>query len=174
MADLLYEQKADKVFSSFLGMTKITLFLAIILWMLFAFFTPLAFYYKIVMLFLFLALNIIWIQSIYLTAAKDYQSIALAFLIGSIFSLSGIALIAYWHPTLGLEHGSALLLLISFTIGTFITLVWLSVVIVRMFPNSDATEQFTFLSYLDKYPELFWSSLFYNIGIWICNFVIWF
>ena len=57
------------------------------------------------MLFLFLALNIIWIQSIYLTAAKDYQSIALAFLIGSIFSLSGIALIAYWHPTLGIEHG---------------------------------------------------------------------
>lgn len=106
---------------------------------------PLALYYKIVMLFLFLALNIIWIQSIYLTAAKDYQSIALAFLIGSIFSLSGIALIAYWHPTLGIEHGLALLLLISFTIGTFITLVWLSIVIVRMFPNSDATEQFTFL-----------------------------
>lgn len=26
VADLLYEQKADKVFSSFLGMTKITLF----------------------------------------------------------------------------------------------------------------------------------------------------
>ena len=43
-----------------------------------------------------------------------------------------------------------------------------------MFPNSDATEQFTFLSYLDKYPELFWSSLFYNVGIWVCNFVIWF
>ncbi|EJQ17940.1 hypothetical protein CN941_23240 [Bacillus cereus] len=174
VADLLYEQKADKVFSSFLGMTKITLFLAIILWLLFAIFTPLALYYKIVMLFLFLALNIIWIQSIYLTAAKDYQSIALAFLIGSIFSLSGIALIAYWHPTLGIEHGFALLLLIAFTIGTFITLVWLSIVIVRMFPNSDATEQFTFLSYLDKYPELFWSSLFYNIGIWVCNFVIWF
>ncbi|WP_414629823.1 exopolysaccharide Pel transporter PelG [Bacillus mycoides] len=135
---------------------------------------PLALYYKIVMLFLFLALNIIWIQSIYLTTAKDYQSIALAFLIGSIFSLSGIALIAYWHPTLGIEHGLALLLLISFTIGTFITLVWLSIVIVRMFPNSDATEQFTFLSYLDKYPELFWSSLLYNIGIWVCNFVIWF
>ncbi len=33
---------------------------------------------------------------------------------------------------------------------------------------------FTFLSYLDKYPELFWSSLFYNVGIWVCNFVIWF
>ena len=129
------------------------------LWLLFAFFTPLALYYKIVMLFLFLALNIIWIQSIYLTAAKDYQSIALAFLIGSIFSLLGIILVAYWHPTLGLEHGSALLLLISFTLGTFITLVWLSIVIVRMFPNSDATEQFTFLSYLDKYPELFWSPL---------------
>ena len=144
------------------------------LWLLFAFFTPLALYYKIVMLFLFLALNIIWIQSIYLTAAKDYQSIALAFLIGSIFSLLGIILVAYWHPTLRLEHGSALLLLISFTIGTFITLVWLSIVIVRMFPNSDATEQFTFLSYLDKYPELFWSSLFYNVGIWVCNFVIWF
>ena len=172
VADLLYEQKADKVFSSFLGMTKITLFLAIMLWLLFAFFTPLALYYKIVMLFLFLALNIIWIQSIYLTAAKDYQSIAMAFLIGSIFSLLGIILVAYWHPTLGLEHGSALLLLISFTLGTFITLVWLSIVIVRMFPNSDATEQFTFLSYLDKYPELFWSSLFYNVGIWVCNFVM--
>lgn len=174
VADLLYEQKAEKVFSSFLGMTKITLFFAVVLWGAFAIFTPLALYYKLMLLFLFLTLNIIWIQSIYLTAAKDYQSIALAFLVGSLFSLLGILLISYWNPTIGLEHGHAFLLLTAFTIGMFITLIWLSMVIIRMFPQTDATDQFTFLSYLDRYPELFWSGLLYNVGIWVCNFVIWF
>ncbi|WP_369900573.1 exopolysaccharide Pel transporter PelG [Bacillus manliponensis] len=174
VADLLYDQKVDRVFSSFLGMTKITLLFALILWGAFAFFTPLPISYKLMMLFLFLTLNIIWIQSVYLTAAKDYKSITLAFLIGTCFSFGGILLISYFHLTITLEHGAAFLLLTAFSFGTFITLIWLSVVLIKLFPNSDKTEQFTFLSYLDRYPELFWTGFLYNIGIWVCNFVIWF
>ncbi|MGG2094326.1 exopolysaccharide Pel transporter PelG [Bacillus sp. S13(2024)] len=174
VADLLYEQKTDKLFASFLGMTKIILFFAIVLWGIFSILTPLPLYYKIMLLFLFLALNIIWIQSIYLTAAKDYQSIALAFLVGAVISITGIIIVSYTHPTLHLEHGSAFLLLTCFTVGTFITLGWLSVVMVKMFPKNETKDQFIFLTYLDKYPELFWAGLLYNIGIWVCNFIIWF
>ncbi|WP_416828315.1 exopolysaccharide Pel transporter PelG [Ectobacillus polymachus] len=174
VADLLYEQKTDRIYPSFIGMTKLVLICAFVLWLIFACFTTLPLYYKFMMLFLFLGLHIIWIQSIYLTAAKDYQSIAYAFLTGSVVFVLEILVISFFHLQLGIPHGYAFLLLTSFTSGIFITLVWLSIVMMRMFPTSKLDNPYTFLSYIDKFPELFWTGFLYNLGIWTCNFVIWF
>lgn len=174
IADLLYEQKVDDIYPSFIGMIRIVSVLAFIIWLVFAIFTPLVLYYKFMLLFLFFSLNIIWIQSIYLTAAKDYQSIAYAFLSGSLVFIAGVLWLSFSHLTVSFLHGYAFLLLTSFAIGIFVTLLWLSIVMLRMFPTGKVKTPYTFLSYIDRFPELFWSGLLYNIGIWVCNFTIWF
>jgi uncharacterized membrane protein len=42
------------------------------------------------------------------------------------------------------------------------------------FPERGIEGQFAFMSYFDKYPSLFWTGLLYNMGIWVCNWIIWF
>lgn len=174
VADLLYEKKLEKVFSSFLGMSKINIFLAFILWSVFAVSTSLPLYYQLLLLVLFLAINMIWVQTIYLTAAKNYQSIAVAFLIGGVVSIAGVLLVAFINPSVNFMYGQAFLLLCCFTFGIVLTLCWLSAVILGMFPKYEREGQFSFLSYLDTFSELFWCGFLYNTGIWICNFITWF
>lgn len=174
IADRLYEKQIDRVFPSLLGVIKIVLVLASVLWALFAFLTPLPFYYDLLLLVLFFSLCVIWIQTVYLTSAKDYQSITLAFLAGGGVSAAGIIAVVFFHPAVHFQHAQAFLLLACFTLGMTVTLFFLSTVLLRMFPSYKETGQFTFLSSFDRYPELFWSGLFYNAGIWVCNFIIWF
>ncbi|TGA98455.1 hypothetical protein E4665_07990 [Sporolactobacillus shoreae] len=172
VADLLYDQDVRSIYSSFLGVVKVSLALAFLLWLLFALFTPLPFYYDLILLILFLSLDIIWIQSIYLTAAKNFQAIALAFFFGGIVSIVGMGAVSFFRPHF--MYAQAFLLLGSFTTGIIVTLGVLSLVLVRMFPGLEAKDQFNFLRAFDKYPELALSGLLYNVGIWVCNFIIWF
>ncbi|MFT9850500.1 exopolysaccharide Pel transporter PelG [Aneurinibacillus sp. REN35] len=175
IADLLYEKQSNDVFSTFLGVTKIVCLLAAVCAFIFLSFSSLPFLYKLVAFCLFISITLIWILMIFLTAAKYYQSIAYAFLGGSLVSVA----LALWFVRDGLplsigEHTQAFGLLSGFSIGMMLTLFALFYALLLTFPARDMKKQFAFLAYFDRYPSLFWTGLLYNLGIWVCNWIIWF
>jgi uncharacterized membrane protein len=42
------------------------------------------------------------------------------------------------------------------------------------FPKRTTENQFAYFVYFDRYPSLFWTGFLYNIGVWVCNWIIWF
>ncbi|MBN6186795.1 exopolysaccharide Pel transporter PelG [Aneurinibacillus sp. BA2021] len=175
VADLLYEKRSGEAFAAFLGISKVVSLLAALCAFIFLSFSSLPFLYKLVAFCFFISITLIWILMIFLTAAKYYQSIAYAFLGGSVVSVA----CALWFARSGLplpvgEHTQALGLLSGFAGGMVLTLFALFYALLLTFPAHGTTRQFAFLAYLDRYPSLFWTGLLYNAGIWVCNWFIWF
>lgn len=175
VADLFYEKQFDKVFPAFIGMSKVTLLIASSVYCLFFLLSPLPFLYKLVLFILFITINMIWVLFLFLSAAKFYQAVAYSFLGGG-----GVAVLLTFLAGLKMTQltGGAvtesLVLLSAFTAGMIITLFGLLFSLFATFPDWRATEEYTFLSYFDRYPALFITGFLYNTGIWICNWIIWF
>ncbi|KZZ85682.1 exopolysaccharide Pel transporter PelG [Bacillus sp. SJS] len=172
-ADCLYEKKEEKVFSSYLGFSAVTAAAAILLWLIFALLSPLEWEYKFMMLGLFLLLNLIWIMLLYLSGAKNYQSIALAFLAGGVLSVSCMFILLKWNPFPQGEWTPAWIMMGSFTAGIAVTFLWLVNAMLKTFPNRAASMPFEYLTYFDKYPQLAFTGIFYNAGLWVSNWIIW-
>lgn len=175
IADLIYEKRAGEVFATFIGMTKVTLGFAIVFWGVFIWFSSLPFLYEVLILTLFVTINLIWVMFLFLSAAKFYQAVAYSFLVGAAISLGVVVLIginieAFVIP----PHSSSFMLLLGFTSGMVVTLFGLLLAMLMTFGTRTSENPFSYLSYFDKYPSLFWTGFLYNTGIWICNWVIWF
>lgn len=177
LADQLYENKKENLFPAFLGMTKITLALALVSSVVFLFFSPLPLLYKWVLILLFLIINGIWNMFLFLSAAKFYQAVAYSFLLGSISAIAAVYGITYsipWLESNGLQLMDSFYLLVGFTFGMFITFFGLTYAMFVTFSDQNKNRQFSYFSYFDRYPALFWTGFLYNIGIWVSNWVIWF
>ncbi|MGD6816885.1 exopolysaccharide Pel transporter PelG [Metabacillus sp. 113a] len=173
VADCLYEKKEEKVFSSFLGFSAVTIAAAGLLWLIFALLSPIGWDYKLLMLSLFIMLNLIWVMLLYLSGAKNYQAIALSFLAGGIFSIGFLFLCMKWFPFFEGEWSAAWMMMGSFTGGMAITFFGLVVSMLKTFPDRSATAPFAYLAYFDKYGLLAFTGIFYNAGLWISNWIIW-
>ncbi|MCD5324517.1 MULTISPECIES: exopolysaccharide Pel transporter PelG [Pontibacillus] len=172
VADLFYEKIYDRIFPTFLGVSKVTLLFSLTVWVAFAFYSPLHLGYKLVLLTLFIAINLIWVMFIFLSAAKYYQAVAYSFLIGGVVGVLSILLIPFVPENLGLSM--SLLMLLGFTLGMVLTLFGLMYAMLITFPNRNRENQFSYLKYYDRYPALFGAGFLYNAGIWVCNWIIWF
>ncbi|MYL30090.1 hypothetical protein GLW03_09695 [Halobacillus halophilus] len=174
-ADLFYERRTEAIFPTFIGMTKVTLALAFIGWLIFFWISPLPYYFKWLMLILFVTVNLIWVLFLFLSAAKFYQAVAYSFLAGGGAALLLVFLFgknAAWFPIF--EHSNSFFLLAGFTSGMLVTLFGLFMSMLMTFPNRSKENQFSYLNYFDRFPSLFWTGFLYNVGIWVCNWVIWF
>ncbi|PRO67064.1 exopolysaccharide Pel transporter PelG [Alkalicoccus urumqiensis] len=175
LADKFYGKEFDDIFPAFLGMTKVTLAAAFALWLVFTIATPLNFLYSVVLFLLFAAINIIWVLFLFLSAAKFYQAVAYSFLGGGLLAVGSVFLVGRFADTLltvGFTH--SFWLLSGFTFGILVTLFGLLFALFATFPSKKTTGQFSYFSYFDRYPALFWIGILYNTGIWVCNWVIWF
>jgi uncharacterized membrane protein len=174
LSDLLYENKGKEAFAAFLGISKLVSVIALIIGVVFCLFSPLTVLYKAVLISLFLTVNLIWILIVFLTASKYYIAISCAFLAGTAVAVG----LAFLFTSLGLfqvgEHSQALNQLVGFSIGMVVTLMLLFYSLLSTFPDRSIDGQFAFMDYFDKYPSLIWTGLLYNMGIWVCNWIIWF
>ncbi|WP_290777869.1 exopolysaccharide Pel transporter PelG [Exiguobacterium sp. UBA5002] len=175
LADCFYEKRYEDLFPAFLGMTKMTMALGSIAFLIFLSFSKLPFLLNGLIFILFMTINLIWVHFLFLSAAKFYQAVAYSFLIGGIVAVGSVLLIDRYlmeyvtgivTPSLALTAG--------FTFGMIITLFGLFTSMLLTFPQRGTKNQFTYLSYFDRYPALFWTSFLYNIGVWVGNWVIWF
>ncbi|RWZ60549.1 hypothetical protein EQV77_04435 [Halobacillus fulvus] len=175
VADLFYEKKADQVFATFLGMAKTTMAISLIVWSVFIWISSLPFLYELLILILFLTINLIWVLFLFLSAAKFYQSVAYSFLAGAVIALGVVAWLGLSIESMNfMPHGTSFLLLLGFTSGMVVTLFGLLLSMFVTFPERGTEGSYSYLEYFDRFPSLFGIGFLYNVGIWVCNWVIWF
>ncbi|QPC47730.1 exopolysaccharide Pel transporter PelG [Mangrovibacillus cuniculi] len=175
VADLFYEKKMNDVFSSSIGLMKVTVVAALLLWLPFALLTPIPFWYDWLLLLLFLTMNLIWVLFLYSNAMKTYQYVIRAFAVGAgIIVLSYILLpfdrwLSYMTPLQG-----AAIMLVVFLCGMLTTFCMLLYNMLRSFPDRNSKRPFAALAYAKKYPALVITGVSYGIGLWVHNGIIWF
>lgn len=105
-----------------------------------------------------------WIALVFLSAAKDYKSIARAFLAGAALSAGAAALLGGRTGMGGYLAG--------FACGQALTLLILAAAVVREFGRGRALE-IEWLRYFARHPRLAAIGFLYNAGIWADKVVFW-
>ncbi len=172
ISDCLYLLHYDQIRPSFLGLNKIVIVLGLIVCIIFYYPKNLPVYYKFLSTYLFLIITMIWIVMVYLSAVKNYSLIAKAYILGGFISV--ILTIYFYHKPIPFpELQSALNLLSAYLIGMTITYIMLAYTFLSTFYFGSRVE-FDFLKYLDNLSSLFFIGLFYTLGLWIDDIIMWF
>jgi len=172
ISDKLYLKTYDYIKPSSIGLTKVVGFSNLFAATLFYWSKELPIPYKLMSIMLFVILSMIWIIMVYLSAVKDYGLIAKAYILGGVVTLVlGITFANYPLPFSEFLAGSNLLF--SYLTGMTITLIILAYTFFGNFKYGNNL-QFDFLRILDKYPSLFMVGLFYTLGLWVDDILMWF
>ncbi|MHC4870845.1 MAG: exopolysaccharide Pel transporter PelG, partial [Planctomycetota bacterium] len=114
---------------------------------------------------LFQVIAVCWTSMIFLSAAKDYNSIVLSFALGYSFSVvASLSCASYWGVN-GLAWG--------FVAGQAVLTILLSVRIRLEFPSNRSADSMV-VSHWKQMPFLLLIGFFYNAGIWIDKIIFWF
>ncbi|TWT00163.1 exopolysaccharide Pel transporter PelG [Planomicrobium sp. CPCC 101079] len=167
LADQMYLKKEEKVLSSMYGAISIVLLIGFIVAVIFYWSSPVSLMFKFITYLFYVELNIIWILSIYMSALKDYRKIVKGYLLGV-----AVAALIIWAATglFGIETASAVF--IGLDIGFLLIAIMLMRDILNFFQLNNK-QYFYFLTYMEKYPFLFFIGLFYYLGLYGHNFAIW-
>ena len=121
--------------------------------------------YRITGVVLFAVVCSVWTMMDFLSCSKNYSGIIAAFFIGSAVSLILSPVIGRFYGTDGSLAGYAL--------GQFFILCSLLYFIIKEFPFNGFYNK-EFFKYFRLFPYIFFTGLFYNLGLWIDKFIGWF
>ncbi|WP_049962240.1 exopolysaccharide Pel transporter PelG [Oribacterium sp. FC2011] len=158
VSDRLYEDKKDKVMPSFYGAVSLELVICLITY------TPILiasvenFLQLILCLWFAMILMVVWTEMIYITALKDFSSIVISF---TISLMSGF-LLALIMIVLGMASMEGFLLSVTVAYGILATRMYM--LMLDYFPKSSGSN-YSFLRYIDRYPELLVSSFLMKVGL---------
>ncbi|MBS4196423.1 exopolysaccharide Pel transporter PelG [Lederbergia citri] len=167
VSDQIYMNKEENVMSSLYGSIAIILVIGGSISTAFYSFSPLGTTFKIVAYLLFIELLITNILAIYISAVKKYMHIVKAYGFGAITSISAMGLCLKIFNTLKAEY-----FLVCMAAGFIIAIVLLIRSVKERFPKANKN-YFDFLSYIQKYPSLFFIGLFYVISLFGHIFIVW-
>lgn len=165
-ADQLYMDENERVLPSFWGGVSIMLVIGSVGYGIFLAFSGIPVGYQFLCMIFFGELVLVWTEINYLTAIKDYKGILVTF----AASMAAALLIGYGliHTNIGIMSG----MLMAVCIGYGIMAVWYYVLLVEYFPQGRCSS-FHFLSWFDKYPQLFWIGLCQGIGMYGHMLIMW-
>lgn len=167
LADRIYEEKYEDIKASLYGSITLIMIIASIVAIIFYWNSQLNLFYKIFAYILFIENVIEIILCTYVTALKNCRIIALGFIIGFLLSiLLGSVLMAI------INVDPVLIALVCFDIGFLIVILVLCYEIQRYF-TKDSGNYFGFICYFKKYYLLFFTNLFYILGLYVHNFIFW-
>jgi uncharacterized membrane protein len=172
LADHFFQNRLEVVTPTYIGISRIIFVISLIAAIIFYWSSPLSILYKMLSVLLFFMCGQIWLAMVFLTAAKDYKMIAIAFLAGTVVSI-GCVFVLLQYPIPFDQYRQATNILIGFSSGILLTMGMLVYVLLRAFPAKSASNPYGFLHYVDKYPSLLWVGFLYNIGVWSHNMIIW-
>lgn len=168
LADSLYSGDYSNVTSSCYGIMLITQVIGAVLAGIFFWDKPLPWYLKLLTFSFFMEMLAVWVQGVYLTALKDYKSIFGGYGMGVLVSV-GLAWcnlhFQLWEPVAGS--------MLAMSVGTGLIVISFLVQINRYFGYPVRGMNYAFLSYFEKHTKLFWIAMFYTVGIYLANFIIW-
>lgn len=166
-ADMLFEDRNEEVLPSFWGSALLMMVVGGILWLVFLIFSGATFVQGVFLYILFQELILVWHVMSYLTAIKDYRNMFRSFFVAIGLSLLlGLLLVLFHYPAI--ES-----LLFSVSVGYGVKAIWDIVLLYRHFPRSKASA-FSFMEWMDKFPELPWIGFFTNMGLFSHLVIMWF
>ncbi len=118
ISDMLYEEKTDKIMPSFYGSSGLLLTAGCAVWGIFLLFSGVAPVYKVLCLWFFAILVVVWMEMNYLTALKDYKVLVVNFAV----SLAAGLLLALVLVYFGRVTVVSLFLCVIFSYGLLMVL----------------------------------------------------
>ncbi|TFE01719.1 exopolysaccharide Pel transporter PelG [Jeotgalibacillus salarius] len=167
LSDQLYNKDENNILSSLYGVMITAIVLGGTVGMVFYLFSPLSLVFKVAAYLLFMQLMMIWIQTIYITALKEYRKLVYGFLTGVAASI-----LAIWigYQFFGMDSASGLL--IALNAGFFIILSLFFIEIKKRFPVNNG-KYFEYITYVARYPVLVIIGVLYTLGLFGHNFIVW-
>lgn len=167
VSDQIYCKKEGNIMPSLYGAIALILVIGGLISITFYSYSSLGMIFKIPAYLLFIELLILNILAIYISAVKKYMNIVKAYGVGAITAIFTMWICFLVLDTLKAEH-----LLVCMVAGFLVSIVYLIRSIKRQFPETN-NNSFDFLSYIQKYPSLFFIGLFYVIGLFGHIFIVW-
>ena len=167
ISDKIYKMEYEDILSSLKGAITLCMILGGVVGIVFYYRSPLNLQFKLVAYALFMELNILWLQTVYVSALRDYMKLVKGFFAGvtSAFFLSYILVKL-------LKVNAVAGVLAAVDIGFFIIILVFQDGIQNCFREGNR-KFFSFLEYFDQYPALFFTGVFYTLGLYIHNFYFW-
>jgi polysaccharide biosynthesis protein PelG len=165
LADKEYLKQKDKMLSALFSALIISLIISLCLSVPWYTLGTGSLTYRITGILLFAAVCSVWTMMDFLSCSKNYSGIIAAFFIGSAVSL-------ILSPVLGGLFGTDGSLA-GYAIGQIFIFLALLFFIIKEFPFKGIYNK-EFLRYFKLFPYIFFTGLFYNLGLWIDKFIGWF
>ena len=172
ISDSLFQKEYRNIRSSFFGLSRLVFFIAFAVSFFYYLNKGLPFTYKVMALVLFVFLSLIWILMVYLSALKNYAMISYAYIIGGSISI-GLAFLLVKFPLPFDLYAHSSNVLFAYTIGIVITYGILMYSFLTNFYQGNRKE-YDFLRYMGKFKALMLVGLFYTLGLWIDDLIMWY
>lgn len=158
VADMLYEERPERIMPSFYGSVSVMLVAGGLLYGSFLAFSGVSLTNKLLCFGFFTVLVLVWTEMNYLTALKEYKGIVTGFAV----SLGIAFLLAYLLVRLGRASAAGLFLCVI--VGYGILAVWYYKLLIDFFPEEEGHAA-EFLRWADRYLTLVGCGFFVNIGL---------
>ncbi|NOU84529.1 hypothetical protein GC102_01880 [Paenibacillus sp. LMG 31460] len=168
ISDMIYLKKFEHLLSSYYGAIAAALPIGSLVAWLFLRKVSAGMGYKAAAYLFFSELIIIWVQSVHLSALKDYKRIVRNFCFGVVIAITGSWLLLTYSP-----YKSATAVLTMMDIGFMIIVLLTSYHFEQKFPRKSSRVYFDFFAYFRKYPSLFFIGTFFYSGVYVHSFVYW-
>lgn len=172
LSDRLYAREYASVRPSFQGVTVVVFIGCFVFGWAYYSGKDLPLLYKHMAFSLFAILSMTWILMVYLTAIKNYVIISKAYITGGAVSV-GLSYVLMNHPLPFLQFKDAANLLLSYLVGFGVIYCILLYSFLSVFPYSNG-KKYDFIRYLTGYKSLFFTGLFYVLGLWIDDLLMWY
>ena len=159
ISDMLYEGKRERIMPSFYGALAVMLPACFIVYGIVLLFSGVPLVYMIVSMWFALTMIVVWTQMNYLSALKDYRSIALGFAASMLTGFLLALLLAFFR------HGTVLSLMFCVILAYGIMSIWYYILMLGYFPRGEGSP-FTYLQWFDKCRALALTSIFVNLGLY--------
>jgi uncharacterized membrane protein len=167
LADRLYVNRKEDILPALYGSLSIIMIISAIVGTIFYYRSPLDIVYKLFAYLLFVELVIQMVLSVYISAVKNFKKIAYSFIYGTVLGIiTGYLLIKYALVS------EILSVLIGFDICIFVVILFL-VHEIKSYFREKSTLYFNFMKYFRKFYLVFFTNMFYTLGLYGHNFVFW-
>ncbi|GLI56683.1 membrane protein [Propionigenium maris DSM 9537] len=172
ISDCIYEKKTHELRGAYIGIMKLVIIVSFLVAKFYFQSSPLNLFYKGVATTLFTLLGASWICMSFVSVLKNYRFVAYSYIAGNTLAvLLGVFLGRM--PIRVTDNIPSTNLLLAYTVGMFLTFLMLSYHLLSTFKERESSE-FAFLRYLKGYTSLFFTGLFYTLGVWVHIFINWF
>lgn len=172
ISDCIYEKKTHELRGAFIGIMKLVIIVSFLVAKFYFRASPLNLFYKGLATTLFTLLGASWVCMSFVSVLKNYRFVAYSYIAGNVLAvILGVTLGRM--PVEVTDNIPSTNLLLAYTVGMFLTFLLLSYNLLSTFTDRKSSE-FAFLRYLKGYISLFFTGLFYTLGVWVHLFINWF